>query len=212
MKSSVFTILDIETVILGKRLPLDRIQESIASSGNPYFDNVTRNAGAIVMRKEMDMALVAEDGTIRTIVQNRSIKEAKDLYLRVIEILQKVLEFDWEKLEVALEINAILHQEGTKDARDALRRFVGQDKVKQAANVIGEDLAGLGLTILARNFIKDDSRERLEYEVQPLATDPRKYYIRVRYEHRPCTGISFLQKIDDFSEKSSDLVKFVEAG
>lgn len=207
-----FAILDIETMVVGERLPPDVVEKALASLGNPYFDRVVPSTGAVVMRKGTDIALIAEDGTLRVITKDKSVDETRDMYFKLIQVAQEVLKADAEKLELNVEVNAISHQSGRTKASDAMQEFVGRDKFKKLGIRMGGELTGLGLAILASDFGKNGSKERLEYDIEPLMSDPSKYYVRVRYQRRASRGLEFLGKIDEFAEKSLELVKLVEGG
>jgi hypothetical protein len=204
-----FAILDVETVLLDRVLPIDRIAEAV-SSLNPYFDRVVRTGNAVLMRRGSDMALVGEDGTLRTISQRTSVPEAKAMYLKVLQVLQKILGFDTERVKLTVDINTICHRRGDRHAAEAMEDFLGHDKAKKVVETIGGQYRGLGISILASDFGREGSKERLEYEIEPLMRDPARYYIRTRYQHQEFVGTKFLDKVDEFAEKSAILVRMIE--
>lgn len=220
MPEDRFAVLDVESYTDKLSLKMDDLGKKIIGLiEKREFDNGEAREDSVIVRKGDDLAYVTADGTIRVIARRESVEETWKLYHRMVELALEGMQIDLEKLLLKVQLDAILHVQGKKNAKEALLNFLGPDKMERVSQAVGNSLAA-GWNVLAADFGKDGSKERVEYDVAPLMSKEGIYYLRIRWAHQGLTGKEFLtlasaippawSRIHEFAGKAKSLVDIIE--
>ncbi|MEM3871223.1 MAG: hypothetical protein QXE05_01505 [Nitrososphaeria archaeon] len=121
------------------------------------------------------MGRIEADGTIRAIVQRKKPDEARNVFLKLVDIAKKLREFDEKRETFDVEIVLILHFSSVRGAIKALSEYLGIEKIRTLSDRLGENVAAPYIGFYLRDFGKSRQKETIDIDIEPSSRDTQRY-------------------------------------
>lgn len=206
-----FRVIDIEGELAYRTIPTDKAKElSVSELSGGYFDLYITRPEEISLRRGDDIGIIRSNGTIRAITRGKNIDHAVNVFEKVVKIAKKLEEFDENEEIYNFEIILILHFESEKGALNTLKEFL-TEKIDALEKVLGEEIAAPYFGFYLRDFGKEEKKERIDVDIEPLDADPNKYWVRtVRNVYRTKGTAKVKDYIEEIVNKVVAVVKHLE--